>query len=110
MEVGLFGVTSKESSKIALEIIAVLPIYAGCLPSLEDSMSVELVLEAWKVVSGLCRTSSLSSGGAALAGPGVAELADMVRCVPVKHDSGDAACLILGRLSFAHARLLLHQF
>ena len=31
LEVDLFGVTSKESSKIALEVILALPIYAGCL-------------------------------------------------------------------------------
>jgi hypothetical protein len=46
LEEALFGVTSKESSKIAPEIIVALPIYAGCLPSLEDSMCLSLVIEA----------------------------------------------------------------
>lgn len=111
LEVGLFGVTSKESSKIALEVILALPVYAGCLPSPEDSISVELVIKAWKVKSGIFMVSPLSSGSAALPGPGVAELADMVCCVPVKYDPGDATPLILGRrLPFAHVRLLLHQF
>jgi hypothetical protein len=110
LEVDLFGVTSKESSKIALEIIPASPIYAGCLPSLEDPMPVELVIKVWKVESGLFMASPLSSGSAALPGPGVAELADIICCVPVEHDLGDAICLILGRLPFAHARLVLHQF
>ena len=96
---------------MALEVIAALPIYAGCLLLLEDSMSVELVIEARKAKSGLFMTLPLSSGGAALPGLGAAELAGMVCCVPVKRDPGDAACLILGRrLPLAHARLVLHQF
>jgi hypothetical protein len=111
LEVSLFGVTSKESSKIALEIISALPTYAGCLPSPEDSMSVELIIKAWRVRSGLFMVSPLSSGSVALLGSGIAELADMVCCVPVKHDLGDATCLILGRsLPLAHVRLVLHQF
>ena len=111
LEVGLFGVTSKESSKIALEIISALPTYAGCLPSPEDSMPAELVIKAWRAKSGLFMVSPLSSGSAALPGLGIAELADMVCCVLVKHDLGDATCLILGRrLPLVHVRLVLHQF